>query len=234
MHRELEPKEPARVLIVSYSFSNQTRKIVRALKEGLSGREQVRIRHIRLEPEPAIDFPLSSIARTVSMMFRTLFRLRTPIRPIPNRSGFDYDLLILAGPTWSYNPSGPILSFLDRYASDYFYHKPVLPVISCRGYWRAHWLYLRSRIKRAGGHPLGPWVFTHPAPEPWRTIGVFLTVAGLHPRQFAFMKGRYRRYGHSRRQIEAARDMAARLKEGLLKGEGPSAMEQGVASKIVV
>ena len=229
-----------RVLIVSYSFSNQTRKIVRAVKEGLleegglplkgigsaqagaghSGQEEpcrIKVRHIRLEPDPPLEFPFGTYARTAVMMVKTFFRMRVPIAPLPGRSQFDHDMVILAGPTWSYNPSGPILSFLDRYAEDFLYGKPVLAVISCRGYWRVHWAYLKWRIRRAGGRPLGPWVFTHPAKEPWRTIGVFLTVAGRHPRRLSFMKKRYRRYGHSRRQIDRAREAARELAREMKK-----------------
>ena len=204
----------AAIAVVSFSLSHQTGKVVREIVKGAeSAGIPAPIPHIRLVPSPPIPFPFPSVGYTVAAMVKTLFRARIAIEEIDLSPLQSSRLLILAGPTWSYNPSGPMLSFLDRYGELAIPGKRVLPVISCRGYWRLHWRYLRERIRRMGGTPLGPWVFTHPVPEPWRTIGVFLTVAGKHPRRFPWLKSHYPRYGHDARQLEEARRMGTQLPE---------------------
>ncbi len=130
-----------------------------------------------------------------------------------------FDLVILAGPTWSYNPSGAILYFLDHFAKRVLAGKMVLPVISCRGYWRLHWFGLKRFISRLGGTPLRPWVFEHKVAEPWRTIGVFLTIAGKRPMRNRLLRRHYSRYGHSRAQTEAVEAMAERLGDTLRHGD---------------
>ena len=208
---ENNPNAP-RITIVSFSLSNQTKKLIRAFKEGLaSSPEAVQVEHLRLAPTERIPFPFPSIPATMLMMVKTLFRVRIPISELPPAPLRDSGLLVLAGPTWSYNPCGPVLSFLDTYGDLAMSGRPVLPIISCRGYWRLHWHYLKGEILRHGGTPLGPWVFTHPSKEPWRTVGVFLTVAGKHPRRFPLLRRHYPRYGHDRKQLQRAAEMGAAL-----------------------
>ena len=55
--------------------------------------------------------------------------------------------------------------------------------------------------------------FTHPNPEPWRTIGVFLKIAGRNPERSGFISKYYNRFGHTNDQMEEARRF------GLLIGE---------------
>jgi len=175
----------------------------------------VEVHHQALVPQSPVPFPFSSVHETIHMMVKTLFRVRMPIRPLPKELWGGHDLVVLAGPTWSYNPCGPILSFLDLYGHDAMSGKLVLPVISCRGYWRLHWRYLKKKIAQCGGIPLAPWVFTHPAKEPWRTMGVFLTVAGEHPKRFPILRDHYPRYGHDRGQLEKAKEMASAIPSAL-------------------
>ena len=62
-----------------------------------------------------------------------------------------------------------------------------------------------------------PWSFNHPVPEPWNTIGLFLTLMGKNPKRVAILKKYYIRYGHSNRQLEEmekrAHDLGIALKE---------------------
>ncbi len=46
--------------------------------------------------------------------------------------------------------------------------------------------------------------FSHPNPEPWRTIGVFLKIAGKNPERSGFISKHYNRFGHSNEQMEEA------------------------------
>ncbi|NDY43254.1 hypothetical protein G3N55_10425 [Dissulfurirhabdus thermomarina] len=205
------PATAPRILLLFFSLSGQTRRLIRAMADGMraAGADVV---EARLRPERPIPFPLPSLRRTFWMMLRTFFRARTPIRPLaPEARSGRFDLVVLAGPTWSFNPSGPVLAFLDRDGAAVLGGRTVLPVISCRGYWRAHWWGLYGRIRRCGGRPLAPWVYTHPVAEPWRTLGVLLTIAGWNVKRVGFLARRYAHYGHSEDQVRDAAEKGRRF-----------------------
>jgi hypothetical protein len=158
-------------------------------------------------------FPFGTVLVTFLRMITTFFRQRMAIHPLPPICFEKYDLIILAGPTWSYHPSGPVLALLDRDGPQLLKGQRVLPLISCRGYWRFHWWGLRRLLKKCGAVVVNVMVFSHPNSEPWRTIGVFLKLAGRNPERSRWFGRHYRRYGHSAGQ----RDEAFRF--GLVIGE---------------
>jgi len=207
------------VLIIYYSFSAQTASLVKSLAKGLA-EWGTAVEKIRLSPTTPLRFPLRSLLLTFKMMLTTFFRKRVAIE---EPAGIEQkpDLIILAGPTWSYNPSGPILFFLDRFGQKYLADRPVMPMISCRGYWRMHAAGLARLLKRCGARPAAPLIFTHPNPEPWRTIGVFLKITGRTPEKSRFLKKHYPRFGHSHEQINRA--------EGYGKFLAETLQEEGVA-----
>ncbi|MDD3814493.1 MAG: hypothetical protein PHZ02_07580 [Desulfocapsaceae bacterium] len=207
-----------RILIISYSFSSQTRNLLHGLIEGLE-KSGVEVLWEQLNPVSELRFPIGSISATFLMMMQTFLRKRYPVQLI-NSSCFDqWDLIILAGPTWSYNPSGPVLSLLDRDGKKLFGGKVVLPFISCRGYWRVHYFGLKRLLRGCGAKVVAPIVFSHPTPEPWRTIGVFLKLAGKVPEAGSSWFHRfYPKYGHSRKQMEDSRKVGLELGENIMAG----------------
>ncbi len=208
------------VLIISFSLSGQTRKLIKAVQKGLEN-ESIKVVHEPLTPRETIPFPFPSISYTAAMMIKTLFRSRIEIHPLSPNAFKKYDLVIIAGPTWSYNPSGPILTFFDRFADAILKDTYVLPLISCRGYWRLHWLGLKRLIRHCHGIALKPWAFNHAVAEPWRTIGVFLTLAGKRPKRIPVLRRFYTRYGHSKRQLQKAEEMAKNLGKNLRQNTFP-------------
>ncbi len=212
-----------RVLIVSYSYSHQTRSLLQKLALGLEeGNAAVTWEVLTTEQE--LRFPIGSVLSTLRMMVQTFFRRRYPVKPVPSKIFCQWDLIVLAGPTWSYNPSGAVLSFLDRDGKRLFKGQDVLPLISCRGYWRIHFWGLRALLQRCGVRSVAsPIVFTHPTAEPWNTIGVFLKLAGKMPeRGKGWFRRYYPKYGHSRKQIETAYALGVRLGQDLNSGIDPS------------
>jgi multimeric flavodoxin WrbA len=194
------------VLIIYYSYSGQTRKLIHAFAEGLE-QGGAAVNRLALKPEKKLQFPFGSMFTTFVMMVQTFFRKRVPIAKLQPETGINCDLIIVAGPTWSYNLSGPLLSFFDGYG-EMLSNKKVLPFISCRGYWRLHFLQLRHILSKRKAKALQPVIFLHTGPEPWRTIGVFLKIAGYSPESdSSWMRRYYPRFGHSREQIEYARQM---------------------------
>ncbi len=208
-----------RILILSYSYSHQTRNLLEKLVIGLE-ESNIDITWEKLLPEKQLRFPIGTIPATVVMMFMTFFRKRYPVKPVNPEIFSQWDLIIIAGPTWSYNPSGVILSFLDRDGKKLFTGQQVLPLISCRGYWRVHFWGLRSLLKKCGAKTVAdPIVFKHPTSEPFNTVGVFLKLAGKMPeRGKGWFRKYYPKYGHSRKQIETAIGLGTKLGNDLNSG----------------
>lgn len=208
---------PVKVLILFYSFSAQTSGLVHRLGAGLEA-QGVQLTCERLQPLTTRHFPIGTMLATLLMMLSTFLRVRIPIQPLSPACREQYDLIVLAGPTWSYNPSGPVLSLLDRDGARLFAGRQVLPLISCRGYWRMHWLSLRWQLERCGARVVNRMIFTHPSKEPWRTIGVFLKLAGRVPERSRWLGRFYPRYGHSREQQDQAFAFGELIGQALKRG----------------
>lgn len=208
-----------RILILSYSYSHQTRNLLKKLIKGLEKCE-IEVTWERLVPVQELRFPIGTIPATMLMMFQTFLRKRYPLKPVDPEIFSDWDLIIVAGPTWSYNPSGIVLSFIDLYGKKLFANQEVLPMISCRGYWRVHFWGLRSLLQKCGAKTVvDPIVFKHPTSEPWNTIGVFLKLAGKMPeRGKGWFRKYYPKYGHSRKQFATAYELGKKLGRDLNSG----------------
>lgn len=196
------------VLLLYYSFSGQTAGLLNNFAGGLR-QQGVEVNFVKLRPGKPLRFPVGTFIATFWMMLTTFLRFRVRISEPEPLVWEDYDLVILAGPTWSYNPSGPVLDFIDRFGPRLFNNKNVLPIISCRGYWRMHWYGLRRLLLKCGATVPNRIVFSHPAPEPWRTLGVFLKIAGQAPERSRFIGRHYKRYGHSKEQLLEAERLGA-------------------------
>ena len=212
------------IMILYYSYSSQTKNLLQAMIEGMEP-YPVSVLLQRIEPVVPQHFPFGSIPKTFLKMLLTFFRQRVPINPLPEQCFQHYDLVILAGPTWSYNPSGPILALFDRDGKKLFKEQLVLPLISCRGYWRMHWWGLKALLTKCGATVPNLIVFSHPSKEPWRTIGVFLKLAGKVPERMSWLKKHYHKYGHSRVQLVEASNFGEQIAEVLIKGGDPGSLD---------
>lgn len=210
-----------KILILSYSFSGQTSGLVRQIQAALI-QEGHQVIKERLTPSHPLKFPTSSVLSCLKMMFTTFLRQRVAIQPLSADCHQAFDLIILAGPTWSYNPSGPILSLLDRDGEALFKNQVVLPLISCRGYWRLHRYGLIRALSRYGATVPNTLVFTHPNQEPWRTIGVFLKISGLTPERWPILRRYYPHFGHSKEQQEEAAHLGSLIGQALRQNQSLS------------
>lgn len=192
------------------------------IKKFISGLECYGIEVIseRIEPIRPYDFPFKSNIRLLAAMMTTFFQRRMTIRPVTDRCLVDTDCIVLAGPTWSYHPSGPILDFLDRYGRDICGGKTVIPFISCRSYWRFHYWTLKRRLAGFGCRVQDPIIFTHPQKEPWRFIGLILQLRGkIMRRENSWFRQYYPGYGHSREQGLEALEKGKHLAQALLSNK---------------
>jgi hypothetical protein len=208
------PEKSPKVLFIYYSFSGQTGVLVNRMAAGLK-EQGVEVFFEKLKPVKHLRFPTSGFIMTCAMMVATFLRRRVPIKELSARCRQDFDLIILSGPTWSYNPSGPILAFLDRDGREILEGRDVIPLISCRGYWRSHWWRLGKMLNQCDANIVNLIAFSHPNPEPWRTIGVFLTIAGKNPEGSSFLGKYYTRFGHTTNQIEEAHRFGKLLGDAL-------------------
>jgi hypothetical protein len=211
---ENSPEKSPKVLFLYYSFSSQTGVLVNRMAAGLK-EQGVEVLFEKLKPVKHLRFPTSGFKKTCVMMLATFFRKRVPIQELSARCQQEFNLVILSGPTWSYNPSGPILAFLDRDGREILEGQDVVPLISCRGYWRSHWRRLRKMLNQCGANIVNLIAFSHPNPEPWRTIGVFLTIAGKNPEGSSFFGKYYTRFGHTTDQMEEAHRFGTLLGEAI-------------------
>lgn len=188
-----------------YSFTQQTRVLLRKFVSGLEA-EGVEVGLERLEPRQPFQFPFRTNRRLASAMIATFFRYRMEVEPVSNRCFEEWDCVVLAGPTWSYHPSGPVLDFLDRYGKKVCNGKLVIPFISCRSYWRIHNWELKRQLLKYGAEIAKPIVFVHPMKEPWRFIGLVLQLRGKMVRKSdsSWFRKHYPGYGHSKTQGEEA------------------------------
>ena len=210
-----------KILILSYSFSGQTSGLLRQIQNALL-QEGHLVTKERIIPCHPLKFPTSSIISCLKMMVTTFLRLRVPIQDLSSACQQKFDLILLAGPTWSYNPSGPMLALFDRDGATLFKGQVVLPVISCRGYWRFHMYSLKRMLKRCGGTIPNSIVFSHPFKEPWRTIGVFLKISGMTPERWPLLSRYYSHFGHSKEQQEEAARFGNLIGQALTQGKSLS------------
>ena len=209
-----------RVLIIYYSFTQQTKL---QLKKFIAGLESagIEVSQERLEPLDPYEFPFKSNVGLAMAMVRTFFRRRMTIRPVAEQCFGPWDCIVLAGPTWSYHPSGPMLDFLDRYGRQVCGGRMVIPFISCRSYWQLHYWTIKGYLRRYGAIVEKPVVFTHPIREPWRLIGLVLQLRGkMVRRENSWFRRHYPGYGHSKEQGTEALEKGRALGEKLLGDEG--------------
>jgi len=194
------------------------------LKKFISGLEGsgVEVTQERLEPIHPYEFPFRSNMRLMTAMAMTFLRKRMTIRPVAEFCYGPWDCIVLAGPTWSYHPSGPVLDFLDRFAKEVCGGATVIPFISCRSYWQLHFWTLKRRLAVFGCNVRNPIVFMHPQKDPWRFIGLILQLRGkMMRRENSWFRKHYPGYGHSKEQGNEAMDAGKQLAEQLLN-DGPA------------
>lgn len=200
-----------RVLIIYYSFSSQTQLLVQRLASGLeeSGAEVVLE---RVQPVAPLPFPFPNPLSCIGVMITSFFRKRVPITQPRHITENHWDLVIVGGPTWSYNPSGPILHLLDKYGDQFCAGRKIIPLISCRSYWRTHYRVVKRLLASKGATVEQPVVFQHQGREPWLTIGLFLQIIGRLPRkESSWFRQHYPRYGHTVEQFSEAVDTGRKI-----------------------
>ncbi len=210
----MDTQHQKRVLILYYSFSEQTRILVEALCAGLETSPDLLITTERIETVQPVSLPFASPVKLIQAMIRAFFCCRVPIKPLRIDPNTLWDLIIIAGPTWSYFPSGPVLALLDGAGQGLCRNRRVMALISCRAYWRLHNYWIKRLVRGTAAEFWPPLFVDHPSREPWRTIGLFLFLLGrLSLFKKARLGGYYPHYGHAQEQMTQLRHQGAKLAE---------------------
>lgn len=144
-----------RVLVLYYSFTNQTKRVADAMSEAFqaAGCEVVLMPIKLVDERYTLDVPLCPF-------WRKLLKLILPqLCGGIGKIEFDqelltehYDLVCIGSPTWWFYPAIPITTFLKSdHASNVLEHKCFAIFTVCRAFWRANYRAVRRLASRAGG-----------------------------------------------------------------------------------
>lgn len=212
-----------RVLIIYYSFTQQTRLLLKNFGAGLE-QEGFEVVFERLEPQNPYEFPFRTDIGLARAMVETFFRKRSPLYELNEKCYQAWDHVVVGGPTWSYYPSGPVLSFLDRYGNKVCGGGGVTVFISCRSYWRLHYWSVRRALIKSGARVTNRVVYEHPIKEPFRFIGLVLQLRGkMIRKEKSWFRKHYPGYGHSKEQLQDALKRGRELGR-TLRGEHDTAI----------
>lgn len=213
---------PRRVMLLYYSYSGQSRRVLEAAGEVLRERGcqvvQGRIEFTDKRYAKRFSrFPMRRVWPDMLSVLPAQKRRATGQIRIPDtvRSG-EYDLICIGSPTWWQTVSMPMRSFLKSYdARRLLEDKPFAVFVVCRQFWKENSAEVRELAEQQGGRYVGEIHFTYPG-------GSFRSMLSLTS---YLGSGRYRdRYLGVRipptnvqpDQLEQARTFAAELADRVL------------------
>jgi menaquinone-dependent protoporphyrinogen IX oxidase len=215
-------ERPPRVLLLYYSYTGQSQKVLDAAGEVFRGRGcDVHTAEIKFtDPRYAEKFSRFPMRRVWPDMLSVLGaqkRNETGEIQTPDtvRDG-DYDFILIGSPTWWDNVSMPLRSFLKSdEARKLLSGKPFAVFVVCRTFWRENLEAVRELAEAQGGRYIDEIHFTYPG-DNLRSMLALTSYLG---------SGEYRKKSFGLRlpptnvqpeQLEQARTFAARLADRLL------------------
>ena len=215
----------AKVLLVYYSYTGQTQKVLDAAADVLRERGcEVTLAPIEfVDPqysEPFTRFPMRRVWPDMFSVFKAQGRGETGEIRTPDavRAG-DYDLVLFGSPTWWDTVSMPLRSFLvSKEAGPLLEGTPYAVVTVCRRLWRGNLEAVRELADKRGGRFVDSIHFEYPGGQ----LPSLLSLASY------LGSGEYRdRYlgvkipptNISAAQVDQARAFAGRLADRLFDGK---------------
>jgi hypothetical protein len=155
----MDPATKPSVLLVYFTYTNQTQKVMDAMAEGLHGRGyDMHLAPIEFtEPRYAArfqEFPMPHPFRELVGMIPAESPRRRPAKiVIPDvATERDYNLVIVGSPTWWLSTDVPVRSFLQSgIASRVLKGKPFATAVCCRRYWKHNLKTVRRLGTERGG-----------------------------------------------------------------------------------
>ncbi len=144
-----------RVLILYYSFSNQTQRVATVMQEAFQQRDwDADVCQIEfIDPRYRIEFPFRPVGRKLLRWLWPQLRGKTgDVRVSGDVLARDYDLICLGSPTWWLNPAMPVVSFLRSPAAGQLLHGKRFAVFAvCRKAWWNNLRQVKKLACRQGG-----------------------------------------------------------------------------------
>lgn len=163
---------PPRVLLLYYSYTGQSSKVLEAAGEVFGSRGwQVSRAEIEFTDPRYSDrfsrFPMRHVWRDMlSVLPAQTRRVRGEFRVPPEAVSAGYDLVCIGSPTWWSTASMPIRSFLaSDGATKLFNGTPFAVFVVCRNSWRGNLKTVRKLAQKQGGRYVGEVHFTYPGNE---------------------------------------------------------------------
>jgi len=163
---------PRRVLLLYYSYTGQSGKVLDAAGEVFRERGcEVFSAPIEFtDPRYAerfSRFPMKNVwPDFLGMLPAQTLRATGQIRTPDEVRGSDYDLICIGSPTWWRTVSMPLRSFLTSHeARPLLDGKPFAVFVVCRRYWRENLNAVRKLAEKKGGHYVGGVHFGYPGDQ---------------------------------------------------------------------
>jgi multimeric flavodoxin WrbA len=212
---------PPRVLLLYYSYTGQSQKVLKAAGEVFRARGcEVHNAEIKFtDPRYAEKFSRFPMRRVWPDMLSVLGaqkRGETGEIKIPDeaRDG-DYDLICIGSPTWWQTVSMPMRSFLKSdEARKLLSGKPFAVFVVCRQYWRENLEAVRELAGQQGGRYVDEIHFTYPG-DSLRSMLSLTSYLGSGEYREKYLGLRIPPTNVQPEQLEQTRSFAARLADGL-------------------
>ena len=144
-----------RVLLVYYSYTNQTRRVTDAMAEVFlaQGCDVSRLELRLVDERYQLGLPLRPFwPKMLKIVLPQLLGGTCKIEFDEKLLAGDYDLVCIGSPTWWFYPALPITTFLkSAAAAQVLKAKPFVVTAVCRAFWRANYRAVKRLAKRAGG-----------------------------------------------------------------------------------
>ena len=146
---------PVRVLLLYYSYSNQTRRVAETMGEVFRERgTEVQFGEIQFRDERYhLNFPLKPFwRRMLKLLLPQLLGRTGEVRIDPSILEQKYDLICIGSPTWFLYPAMPVVSFLKSdFAGKLLAGRLFAVFTVCRALWRLNLRRVKRLATSAGG-----------------------------------------------------------------------------------
>ena len=210
-----------RVLLVYYTYTQQTRRVAEAMAHVLRDRGcEVRLAAIEFTDkrwaERFTRFPLRRAYLDVLGMSPAQLRGATGEIQIPDdaQEG-DYDLVCIGSPTWFFRPSVPIRSYLKSEAAGrVLVGKRFTAFVVCRRYWSINLRSVKKLGTKQGGEYVDGTRFTFEGGQ-IRSLMSLLSYFGKGENRERYLGVKIPPSGLKQNYVEQANEFANKLADGL-------------------
>ena len=213
---------PPRVLLLYYSYTGQSHKVLEAAGEVFRSRGcEVREAEIKFTDKRYAQkfsrFPMRRVWPDMLSVLQAQRRNETGEIQTPDtvRDG-DYDLILIGSPTWWDTVSMPLRSFLKSdEARKLFSDKPFAVFVVCRQFWRGNLEEVRELAEEQGGRYVDEIHFTYPG-NTLRSMLALTSYLGSGEYRKKYLGLRLPPTNVQPEQLEQTRTFAGRLADRLL------------------